>query len=366
MKHLLFTVFVLLPLAIKAQTPYFYVGSATDKTTEPISLCSLDLSDGKLTKVQSFAGTKSSSYVCLSPAEDFLYAINGGLAVSAFKIDGDTKHLSFINSQPVDGEGACHLSVTPNNKFLMVANYSSGNVVVLPILADGSLNLVTSMMQHLGSGPNKERQEGPHAHYIKTSPDGNYAFAVDLGIDKVMNYALNPSTGQLSENTNQAFLQLASGAGPRHMIFHQNEKYAYVLNELNSSVTACTYDAQKGMLSIINTYPMLPDDFNEFSKAAAVRIHPSGKFLYASNRGHDSMAVFKIKKNGQLKRIQIIQDDIEWPRDFNLDPSGKYMLVANRNKNEITVFLIGKNGKLGSTGHTLEIAQPTSVAFFLN
>lgn len=366
MKYLLFILFLFLTLSLKTQTNYFYVGSATDQVTEPISLCSLDLSDGNLTKIQSFSGTKSSSYVCLSPGEDFLYAINGGNAVASFSIDPQTKYLRFINTEAVKGQGACHLSVSPDNKFLMVANYSSGNVVVLPILPDRSLKPVTSAMQHSGSGPNKERQEGPHAHYIKTSPDGNYVFAVDLGIDKVMIYAMDSSTGQLSENVNQSFLQLAPGAGPRHMIFHPNEKFAYVLNELHSSVTACTYDTQKGVLSTINTYPMLPENFNEFSKAAAIRIHPSGKFLYASNRGHDSMAVFKIKKNGQLKRIQIIQDGIEWPRDFNLDPSGKYMLVANRHKNEIIVFLVGKNGKLSTTGNRLEIAQPTSVEFFLN
>lgn len=366
MKHFLFIFSFLLSALLKAQTAYFYVGSATDKVSEPISLCSLNLSNGELDKLQSFTGTKSSSYICLSPGEDFLYAINGGNGVSAFKIDSDSKHLTFINSQPVNGKGTCHLSVTPNNKFLMVANYSSGNVVVFPIQIDGNLSPMASTLQHVGNGPNKERQEGPHAHYIKASPAGNYVFAVDLGIDKVMNYTINPTTGQLSENASQPFLQLAPGAGPRHMIFHQNEKFAYVLNELQSSVTACAYDSQKGALSIIDTYPMLPKDFSEFSKAAAIRIHPSGKFLYASNRGHDSMAVFKIKKNGQLKRIQIIQDDIEWPRDFNIDPTGKYMLVGNRHKNEVIVFLIEKSGKLSATGNRLEIAQPTSVEFFLN
>ena len=371
MKYFVFAFLLSYTITAKAQSAYFYVGSATDKTPEPISLCSLDLSTGELKKVASFEGTKSSSYLCISPQEDFLYAVNSenldantrSQSVASFKIDKKTKRLDLINKQSVEGRGACHLSVTSNNKFLMVANYSSGNVVVLPIKENGSLAPVSSNKQHAGTGPNKERQEGPHAHYATASEDGKYVFAVDLGIDKVMNYILDSSTGQLSENPNQAFLELAPGAGPRHMILHPNGKFAYVLNELNSTITACTYDALKGVFSIIETHSMLPEDFKEFSKAAAIRIHPSGKTLYGSNRGHDSMAVFKIKKNGNIKRKQIIQDGIEWPRDYNIESSGKYMLVANRHKNEVRSYLIAKNGKLSATKNVLEVAQPTSVVF---
>ncbi len=371
MKYFLFTCLVVLATSLNAQTTYFYVGSATEETPTPISLCSLDLSNGKLTKIKSFEGTKSSSYLYLSPKEDYLYAVNSenlegnskSHSVASFKIDKKTKGLTLINKQSVKGRGACHLSVTSDNKFLMVANYSSGNIAVLPINEDGSLAPISSNIQHAGSGPDKERQQGPHAHYIQSSADDKYVFAVDLGIDKVMNYQLDPSNGKLSENPNQAFLQVDPGVGPRHMIFHQNGKYAYILNELVSSVSACTYDAKTGVLKVIETHPMLPSDFTEFSKAAAIRIHPSGKYLYGSNRGHDSIAVFEILKDGNIKLVQSYQEGIEWPRDFNIESKGKYMVLGNQNKGEIRTFLIGKNGQITATQNTLEITQPTSVQF---
>ena len=371
MKYYLLTCLVFLATSLKAQTTYFYVGSATEETPTAISLCSIDLSNGKLTKIKSFGGTKSSSYLYVSPKEDYLYAVNSenlegnskSHSVASFKIDKKTKELTLINKQSVQGRGACHLSVTSDNKFLMVANYSSGNIAVLPINQDGSLEPVSSNIQHVGSGPDKERQEGPHAHYIQASADDKYVFGIDLGLDKVMNYQLDPSNGKLVENPNQAFLKMDPGVGPRHMIFHPNGKFAYILNELVSSVSVCTYDAKTGVFKVVETHPMLPEDFTEFSKAAAIRIHPSGKYLYGSNRGHDSVAVFEIMKDGKIKLIQSYQEGIEWPRDFNIESKGKYMVLGNQNKGEIRTFLIGKDGKLTATENTLEIAQPTSVQF---
>lgn len=355
---------------LQAQEMYFYVGSATDEIPDPISLCSIDLSNGQLKKVQSFEGTKSSSYLCLSPKGDFLYSVDSESqvpgskdhSVASFKIDKKSKALSLINKTSVEGRGACHVSVTSDNKFVMVANYGSGNVVVVPVGADGSLTAASSNIQHAGTGPDESRQQGPHAHYIQASANDKYVFAVDLGIDKVMNYTLS-GDGELSENPNQAFLKLDPGVGPRHMVFHPNGKFAYVLNELTSSISACTYDKTGGKLVLMGTHPMLPEDFTEFSKAAAIRVHPSGKFLYGSNRGHDSIAVFEIQKDGNLNRVQIIQDGIEWPRDYNITPDGKYMVLANRHKNEIRTFTIAKDGKLATTESVIEIAQPTSVVF---
>lgn len=370
MKYYIFILLAFSICRLQAQQLYFYVGSATDEVRDPISLCSIDLSNGQLKKVQSFEGTKSSSYLCLSPKGDFLYSVDSESpspgskdhSVASFRVDKKTKNLNLINKTSVEGRGACHVSVTSDNKFVMVANYGSGNVVVVPVEADGNLSAASSNQQHSGTGPDESRQKGPHAHYIQASADDKYVFAVDLGIDKVMNYALSED-GTLSENPNQAFLKLDPGVGPRHMVFHPNGKFAYVLNELTSSISACSYDKAIGSLTLIATHPMLPEDFTEFSKAAAIRVHPSGKFLYGSNRGHDSVAVFDIQKDGNIKRIQIIQDGIEWPRDYNITPDGRYMVLANRNKNEIRTFQIGKDGKLATTESSIEIAQPTSVVF---
>lgn len=371
MKYIYLLLFLMVSFTSHSQSALFFVGSATDKIADPITLCSLDLASGKLSRVNSFEGTKSSSYICISSDNKYLYAVDGEklnpkldhVSVASFEIDEKSKELTLLNKQSVEGRGACHLSLTSDNKFLMVANYSSGNAVVLPVDKDGSLKPVSSNKQHSGTGPDEDRQKGPHAHYIQSSKDDKYVFAVDLGIDKVMNYKLNPSNGVLTENSNQPFLKLDGGAGPRHMIIHQNDKFAYVLNEMASSISACTYDAKKGSFVIIESHPMLPEGFKEFSKAAAIRLHPGGRYVYGSNRGHDSIAVFEIGYDGNITRKQIIQDGIEWPRDYNIHKEGNYMIVANRNKGEIRTFSIDINGELTMTNNVLKVTQPTSIQF---
>ncbi|MFY0651512.1 MAG: lactonase family protein [Cyclobacteriaceae bacterium] len=369
-KNLLVTAICMMSFGAFAQKQYVYVGSATSEVPDPITLCTIDTNTGELKKVDSFEGTKSSSYLCVSKDNNFLYSVDSdnldpsskNHSVAAFKIDKKSKGLTLINKQSVEGRGACHVSATSDNKFLFAANYSSGNVVSLPLNKDGSIAPVASNQQHAGKGPNEKRQEGPHAHYVQSSPDNKYVFTVDLGIDKVMNYTLNQKTGELSPNPNQTYLKMPAGSGPRHMIIHPNEKFAYVLNELVSTISACKYDAKNGTFEIIETHPMLPADFTEFSKAAAIRIHPNGKYLYGSNRGHESMAVFEIKDSGNIDRIQIYQEGIAWPRDYDIEPSGKFMIVANRNESLIKTYQI-TDGKLKATKYSLEVAQPTSVVF---
>lgn len=371
MKYIYILFFLMVSLTSQSQSALFFVGSATDKIPDPITLCSIDLSNGKLSRIQSFEGTKSSSYLCISSDKKYLYAVDGEqldskskhVSVASFEIDEKTKELTLLNKQSVMGRGACHLSLTSDNKFLMVANYSSGNVVVLPVDKDGSLKPVSDNKQHAGTGPDEDRQKGPHAHYIQSSKDDKYVFAVDLGIDKVMNYKLNQKTGVLTENSNQPFLKLEGGVGPRHMIIHENDKFAYVLNEMASSISACTYDASKGIFSIIETHPMLPADFKEFSKAAAIRLHPGGRYVYGSNRGHDSIVVFEIGYDGNITKKQSMQDGIEWPRDYNIHKEGSYMIVANRNRGEIRTYSIDLDGELTMTNNTLKVAQPTSIQF---
>ncbi len=368
MKYLCLLFCGLLVFTAHAQHTYFYVGSATEDTPTPITLCQLDNQTGAVKQLQAFSGTASSSYLCVSPDGKYLFAVDSKgpvedeHSVAAFAIDPASKHLSFINRQSVKGRGACHLSTTHDGRYLMVANYSTGNIAVMPIGKNGELGDLTDHIQHTGSGPDKSRQEAAHAHYIQSSKNDKYVFAVDLGIDKVMNYQLDKTSGKLSPNPNQAVFNTAPGVGPRHMVFHPTQKYAYILNELNSTVTACTYNKAKGTLKAMATHPMLPEGFTDFSKAAAIRVHPSGKYLYASNRGHDSIAVYEIDKKGNLKRVQLFQEGIEWPRDFAIESTGKYMIEGNRNKNEIRVYDVEK-GKISATSYRLDIAQPTSIVF---
>ena len=361
---------VLMCFHASAQKSFFYVGSRTDKPIDPITLISIDLDSGKLEKVQSFAGVKSSDYICLSSDQTLLFSVDSDRidaerkheSVTAFNRDPKSGNLTLINKQSTSGTGSCYLSITPDDKFLMVANYRTGNLVVLPINKDGSLNPIVSEVQHEGSGPNKERQEKAHAHYIHTSNDGKFVLAADLGTDKVMNYTLGKE-GQLEANADQEFMKMPSGAGPRHLAFHPNGQFVYILNELTSSMSACTLDSKTGIIEILETHPLLPSDFKEFNKSAAVRIHPNGKYLYASNRGHESITAFEILEDGNISRIQIKEDGVEWPRDFNIDPSGKFMVVGNLPLDQLRSFKIKDNGKLERTEFTAEVVSPANVIF---
>jgi len=346
---------------------YFYVGSRTDKPIDRISLFTLDVGSGKLEKVKSFSGVKSAKYLTLSSDQKVLYALDTEKvdgdkkyeSVASFKRDLKTGNLTLINKQSTEGTAACYLSTTLDDKFLLVANYWSGNLVVLPINKDGSLNPVVSNIQHVGSGPNKERQEMAHAHYIHTTNNGKYVLAADLGTDKVMNYTLSKE-GKLAANPHQAFIKMPPGGGPRHLAFHPNGKFVYILNELTSTMSACTIDAETGIIKIIETHPMLPADFKEFNKSAAVRIHPNGKYLYASNRGHDSITAFEVLANGNINRIQIMSIGIDWVRDFNIDSGGKFMIVGNLKLNQLRTLRI-KNGRLEKTEYTIEVESPYNV-----
>lgn len=346
---------------------HFYVGSRTDKPINTITLFALDSGSGKLEKVQSFGGVKTAKYLRLSADQKMLYALDTEKidegkqyeSVASFKRNPKTGNLTLINKQTTEGKAACYLSTSKDDKFLMVANYWTGNLVVLPINEDGSLNPVVSNVQHIGSGPNKERQEMAHAHYIHTTNNGKYILAADLGTDKVMNYTLSKE-GKLAANPHQAFIKMPPGGGPRHLAFHPNGKWLYILNELTSSMSACTIDEETGIVEIVQTHPILPADFKDFNKSAAVRIHPNNKYLYASNRGHNSITAFEILDNGNIKRIQIMREGMDWVRDFNIDPTGKFLIAANLKLSQLRTFKI-KNGRLEKTEHTFKVETPYNV-----
>jgi 6-phosphogluconolactonase len=237
-------------------------------------------------------------------------------------------------------------------------------VAVFPVLEDGKLGEASAIVQHVGKGPNAERQEGPHAHSLNVSPDNRFAVAADLGLDELISYRLDATKGLISA-ADSHFVKVAPGAGPRHFTFHPSGKFAYVVNEIKSTVTAFAYEAEGGNLKELQTVSILPDGFSGRNDAAEVRVHPSGKFLYASNRGHDSIAVFRIDdKKGTLKFVEDAPVLGKEPRNFAIDPPGTLMYVADQNSGKIVLFRINaKNGKLTPTGQTLDVDAPVCVRF---
>jgi 6-phosphogluconolactonase len=267
-----------------------------------------------------------------------------------------------LNQQSSGGEGPCHLVLDKQGKHVLAANYGGGSVCVLPIQEDGRLGEATAVVQHQGSSANKQRQEGPHAHSINLDAANRFAFAADLGLDKVLIYRYDAAKGTLTPNEPPS-IDLAPGSGPRHFAFHPSGRYAYVINEMANTVTAMNYDAAKGVLKEVQTVSTLPRDVKGNTWTAEVVVHPSGKFLYGSNRGHNSIAVFAIDENtGKLTPGGHASHQIKIPRNFNVDPTGALLLVANQDGNSIVVFRIDpRTGELTPTETVAEVPKPVCV-----
>ena len=346
-----------------------YVGTYTSGTSEGIYLYGINESTGELNQLAS-AKSINPSFLVVN-AGQFLYAVNevpdlegkrtGG--VSAFKIDASSPKLTFINQQPSEGADPCHLSFDGQQKHLLVANYTSGTVAVLPIQRDGSLGPAVDVKQHQGSGP-REQQKGPHAHCIKLDRANHYAFAADLGSDNVMIYRFNPVSGKLEPGP-QPSASLHAGAGPRHLTFHPNGKYLYVINELDSSLTTFKYDPARATLTAFETVSTLPRDFSGTSYCADVHGVNLGRFLDGSNRGHNSIVVFAIdSQTGRLNLVQHVSTGGNWPRNFVIDPLGRFLLVANQRSDNVVVFRIDPHtGRLTPTGTGAQIPVPVCLTF---
>jgi 6-phosphogluconolactonase len=349
----------------------FYVGTYTSGASQGIYVGQLDLTSGGLRLEGVAAQTKNPSFLAIHPNRRFLYAVGeiGDFAgkrtgaVSAFRIVPATGRLELLNQQSSGGSGPCHVSVDSSGRNALVANYGGGSVAVLPIRQDGNLEPATAFIQHQGAGVNPRRQQGPHAHSINLDAANRFALVADLGLDKILIYRFDAAAGTLAANE-PAWASVAAGAGPRHFAFHPNGKFAYVINELHSTLTAFQYDAARGVLAQVQTVSTLPAPV-EGNSTAEVQVHPSGRFVYGSNRGHDSIAVFAVDADsGRLTLVEHEPTQGQTPRNFGLDPSGQFLLACNQNSGTIVSFRIAaETGELTPTGHQLDVPAPVCVKF---
>jgi 6-phosphogluconolactonase len=349
-----------------------YIGTYTGTKSQGIYVCRFDRAAGTLTRPELAAKTPNPTFLAIHATTRCLYAVGevdnfGGKptgSVSAFRVDTKSGKLALLDQQPSGGAGPCHVAVDPTGKTVLVANYGSGSVAALPLRSDGALEPPASVIQHHGSSVNAQRQSGPHAHFITTDPGNRFAFACDLGLDKVLIYRFDPQKASLTPNDPPS-ASVPAGAGPRHLVFHPNGEFVYVINEMGSSVCAFAYDARRGSLELLQTLSTLPASANGPSSCAEVQIHPSGKFLYGSNRGHDSIAVFGIDaKTGKLALVGHEPTQGKTPRHFTLTPDGAWLLAENQDSDNVVVFAVDQvTGKLHPTGHSIEVGAPVCAVF---
>jgi len=350
-----------------------YFGTYTGAKSKGIYAARFDSVAGKLGAVDLAAETPSPSFLAVHPNRRFLYAVGEATtlegkrsgAVSAFTLDRQSGKLSLLNRQPSGGLGPCHLEVDHSGRCLLVANYGSGSVASVPIRKDGALGEPASTIQHIGSSVNPQRQAGPHAHCFNPDPRNCFALCCDLGLDQVLVYRLDAKHSTLAPNE-PPFATVKAGAGPRHLAFRPDGKFVFVVNEMASSLTAFAYDARRGVLREVETASTLPASVVVTNNSCAeVQMHPGGKFVYASNRGHDSIAVFAVnQKTGGLTPVQHAPTLGRTPRHFALDPSGQWLLAENQASDSVVVFRVdASSGKLAPTGQQLEVASPVCAVF---
>ena len=343
-----------------------FIGTYTRGDSKGIYVSQLDLKTGALSDPTLAAEIENPSFLAFSPDEKFLYAVvetakfkgqaGGGLA--AFKVDGT--QLTLLNTEGTGGGAPCHLSVDPTGKVVAVANYSGGNVAAFPVKEDGSIAPFASLIQHEGSSLNEKRQKGPHAHAINIFGKGKYAAAADLGTDSVFIYKLDSNAGlqQVSE------IRLQPGSGARHIAFHPTEKFVYVINEMLLTVAAFKLKSETEWepLQYVST---LPEGTEKIGSTAEIQMHPSGKFVYGSNRGHDTIACYSIdQEKGTLSLVEHEPIQGKIPRNFAITPDGKYLLAAGQKSDSVAVFTIDqKTGALDFTGKKIEVPSPVGIVF---
>jgi 6-phosphogluconolactonase len=350
-----------------------YVGTYTKGESKGIYAFRYDSKSGRLSSLGLVAETANPSFLAVDPTHKFLYAVNElqdykgakSGAITAYAIDRKTGKLSRLNEVASRGEDPCYISLDKTGKYVLVANYTSGNIAVFPVQKDGSLGEASAFVQHHGSGPNHERQEGPHAHWIETTADNRFAVVADLGLDKLLVYRFDASKGTLTPNDPPA-ADLPPASGPRHVAFTPDHRFAYSVNELKSTVTAFSFNAADGVLKPFQTISTLPKDFSGENDTAEIHVAANGKFLYASNRGHDSIAEFSIdSKTGQLAWVHTFSTQGKTPRNFELDPTGSRLLVANQDTGDIFVFRLDPSTgrEMLATDDSVKVPSPVSLRF---
>ena len=370
------TVFMSRALVAQSGDMLVYFGTYTGEksTSRGVYVSRLDGTTGALTPPELVAETPNPSYLAVHPTSAWLYAANEVRSfgdketgsVSAFAVDRTTGRLSPLNQESSGGRGAVHLIVDNSGRNVLVANYGGGSVAVLPIGSDGALKPASAFVQHTGSGFDPRRQSAPRAHSINLDPGNRYVYVPDLGIDKVMIYRFDGERGALVAG-DPPFAAVRPGAGPRHFAFHPGGRFAYVINEIDVTLTAFTADSTRGALSELETVSTLRlgEAVQPGYSTADVQVHPSGRFLYGSNRGHDTIVVFAIDpKSGRLSYIEHESTRGSGPRAFGIDPTGRYLLAANQRSDSVVVFRIDQQtGHLTPTGHTVSIGSPACVKF---
>jgi 6-phosphogluconolactonase len=349
-----------------------YVGTYTVRGSRGIYAYSFDPASGHLGPLGLQAEAANPAFLAVAPNRRFLYSVSEtddykgqhGGSLLAYRIDPKTGQLTSLNQVASGGMGPCYLSLDNAGKFVLTANYGGGSVSVFPLLPDGKLGEASAFVQHSGSGVNPDRQTGPHTHFIKTTFDDKFAITADLGLDQLMLYKFDSRKGALSAST-PASVKVQGGAGPRHFVFHPNHRHLYLVNELDSSVSVFSYDQRHGALQPKQTTRALARDFKGESYAAEIQIDASGKFLYVSNRGADSIALFRINpESGMLNAVETVPSGGKTPRYFAIDPSGKFLLVGNQDSDNIVTFRIDqKSGKLTKADEIDNVISPACFAF---
>lgn len=351
----------------------FGTGQVLQGKGKGIHVFRFDATTGRLTPAGIAEGVRNPSYLAFDPARRFLYCVNefkeyqgrASGAVSGFRIDGASGALTPLGTQASEGTDPCHLMVDRGGRNVLVANFASGSVAVLPIGAGGAPAPASHVVQHAGSSVDPRRQAGPHAHAVELDAAGRFAMVPELGLDKVMIYELDAAAGRLRPNARQPWIATAPGAGPRQVVMHPGGRFAYLINELDSTMTAYAYDAAAGTLAALQTLPTLPAGFAGHSTCAEIQIHPSGRFLYGSNRGHDSVAIFAIDPaSGLMTARGHVGTGGRIPRNFCLSPDGRFLAAANQDTDNVVMFAIDPASGIPSpTGHEIEVGTPVCVRF---
>ena len=351
-----------------ADQPIVLVSSFAAGNEGGIQAYELETQTGQLKPIQRTGDINNAFFFVVSPNGKFLYSIDaksfGGKEpeqVAAFALEGRTGRMKLLNRQSTRGTASCYVDIDATGKTVLVANYSTGNIVSLPVGEDGSLGEAASFFQHAGSSVDPARQKGPNAHCLVVSPDNRFAFAADLGLDQILGYRLEPATAKLTPNQ-PPFVKAPAGAGPRHLTFHPKGRYVYVINELKNSVTLFDYASDSGTLKERQTISTLPADFTGISYCADLKITPDGRFLYGTNRGHDSIAAYRLGDDGQLTLIGIEPSLGKGPQNLLISPDGKLLLCANMPGNNLAVFRIDdKTGSLKSVGAPTQQTSPACI-----